>query len=75
MKAVYVLVRYSGMMNEIVLSKHKTRESAEVAQCKYADKTGYNAIVINVGPSGTSELIEVFGKLATRPRAGFGGTP
>lgn len=45
MKAVYKLVRYSGM-DEIVLSRHTTWEAAEKARQKWADGTGYQAVIL-----------------------------
>ena len=70
-KGDYALVQAKGM-DDIVLSVHKTQEDAEKAMRKHGGEP--NSLfqkgmrVVNVGPKGKNEVIEIFGKLMVRPK-------
>ena len=70
-KGDYALVQHKGM-DDVVLSVHKTQEEAEKAMRKRGgepnsiDSRGMR--VVNVGPKGKAELLEVFDKLTIRPK-------
>jgi hypothetical protein len=59
-------------MDDRVLSVHKTREDAEKAMRKHGgepnsmDQQGMR--IVDVGPHGKSEIIEIFGKMTVRPK-------
>lgn len=70
-KGDFALVQASGM-DDKVLSVHKTQEEAEKAMKKRGGEPNSmftkGMRVVDVGPKGKAEMIEVMGKLTVRPK-------
>ena len=70
-KGDFALVQSHGM-DDVVLSVHKTQEDAEKAMRKHGGEPNSmfqkGMRIVDVGPHGKSEIIEISGKLTTRPK-------
>jgi hypothetical protein len=75
--ANWALVKAEGIMDDRVLSTHNTKEAAQKAMIKRGgtpDSMFQNGMrIVDVGPGGSSEMIEVMGKRTIRPRSRSGG--
>jgi hypothetical protein len=69
--ADWALVRSFGL-DENVVSTHRTKEAAEKAMRKHGGEPDSlftrGMRVVNIGPEGRNEMIEIFGKRTIRPR-------
>jgi len=69
----WALVKAEGIMDDRVLSTHNTKEAAQKAMIKRGgtpDSMFQNGMrIVDVGPGGSSEMIEVMGKRTIRPRS------